>query len=108
MMFQLTSNFVVLALFASAAQSAYLGCFSSSTNLSFKEHDVYQSLGQCQQVCKAANLPILATTKGTDCFCGAEAPPQSDAVADSSCNTPCSGYAEDKCGGEGFFSVSSL
>ncbi|KAI0889851.1 uncharacterized protein GGS22DRAFT_149300 [Annulohypoxylon maeteangense] len=100
MMFQPTSNFVVLALFASAAHSlTYVGCFSSSTNLSFNSRSVFQSIGSCQQKCGEAGMPIIGVTNGTDCLCGATTPPQGNAVPDSSCNSPCSGYPEDKCMG---------
>ncbi|KAI1454369.1 hypothetical protein F4805DRAFT_324393 [Annulohypoxylon moriforme] len=109
MMFQVTSNFVVLALFASAAHSlTYVGCFSSSTNLVFNSRSPFQSVGLCLQNCNGANMPILGVTNGTDCLCGTSAPPQDSSAAESSCNEPCGGYPQDKCGGEGFFSVHSI
>ncbi|KAI0898444.1 hypothetical protein F4806DRAFT_494104 [Annulohypoxylon nitens] len=109
MKFQSTSNVAILALFASTAHSfTYVGCFSSSSNLEFNSRSVYQSLGNCQQKCTAANLPVMGVTNGTDCLCGTSAPSQDSIVPDSSCDSRCTGYAEDVCGGEGFFSVYSI
>ncbi|KAI8964918.1 hypothetical protein F5Y11DRAFT_59296 [Daldinia sp. FL1419] len=89
--------------FASARE--YAGCFNSPTNLQFNRTHPYQSRGLCGNLCDEANQPVMALTKGTDCFCGQSAPPAEDAVADSLCDSPCSGFAMDMCGGEGFFSV---
>lgn len=47
----------------------------------------------------------MALTSGNDCYCGDELPADSDKVDDSKCNSPCTGYGQTNCGGDGVFGV---
>ena len=47
----------------------------------------------------------MATTKGSDCYCGDLLPATTSEASNSSCDSPCNGYGADNCGGEGFWSV---
>ena len=84
----------------------YVGCFSSSNGLSESSTFQYQSSGHCQETCVGANnQAVLGLTNGDDCWCGSQTPPTSAKVSDSQCNTPCTGYGQDNCGANGFWSV---
>jgi cell wall integrity and stress response component len=65
----------------------------------------YQTAGYCQCACATINKPVMATYKGSDCYCGDLLPPTGSAASNSSCNTPCQGYDITMCGGDGFWSV---
>lgn len=41
-------------------------------------------------------------------MCGDSTPPSSDKVSNSKCDTDCQGFPDDKCGGDGFYSVYSF
>jgi len=41
---------------------------------------------------------VLGLGNGTDCWCGDKLPPKNSKVADTQCNTPCSGYGQNFCG----------
>jgi cell wall integrity and stress response component len=47
----------------------------------------------------------MATSKGSDCYCGDLLPPTDTVASNSSCNSPCQGYDTADCGGDGFWSV---
>ncbi|KAI1407866.1 WSC domain-containing protein, partial [Hypoxylon sp. FL1857] len=105
MLSQLTAVFAFLAFASTTHSLTYVGCFGSPTNLEFSSHRVFQSVGACRQSCTASNFPVMGLTNGTDCLCGASAPPFSNVVEESWCNSRCTGYAQDICGGRGFFSI---
>ncbi len=65
----------------------------------------FQTAGYCQCVCATLNKPVMATSKGSDCYCGDLLPAQDTIASNSSCNSPCNGYGTADCGGEGFWSV---
>jgi len=50
-------------------------------------------------------MPVAATSAGNLCYCGSDVPPDSSKVDTSECNTPCSGYQPESCGGTNLFSV---
>ncbi|KAI0135247.1 hypothetical protein F4814DRAFT_15482 [Daldinia grandis] len=103
---QLNQISVALALFGFAsATREYVGCFDSPTNLEFSRTDVFQSHGLCGEWCESNNQPVMAVTNGTGCLCGQAVPPSDRLVSDSFCNSPCSGYTPETCGGDGYFSV---
>ncbi|KAI2781756.1 hypothetical protein F4815DRAFT_444101 [Daldinia loculata] len=106
---QLNQISAALALFgfASAVRGPpeYVGCFDSPTNLEFSRTYVFQSVGFCGDWCESNNQPVMAVTNGTGCLCGQAVPPSERAVPDSFCNRACSGYAQEMCGGQGYFSV---
>ena len=98
------------------------GCFSSSDPLQDQGSWTYQSPGYCQGLCVKLQKPVMATTGGSNCFCGDQLPLASSKSSDSSCNTPCFGYDKINCtypvfynanrpanrpigGGQGYWSV---
>ncbi|RDW84909.1 hypothetical protein BP6252_02499 [Coleophoma cylindrospora] len=81
------------------------GCFSSSTGLTFNDTWTYQTSGYCQPLCVEMNKAVLATTGGSDCWCGDLLPPAASLVDDSFCNDPCDGYDTEMCGGDGYWTV---
>lgn len=86
--------------------TTYVGCFSSSSGLTEDSTYQYQSSGYCQQTCvDNNNQAVLGLTSGDDCWCGSSVPPTSAKVSDSKCNTPCTGYGQDSCGGTNYWSV---
>ncbi|KAH9829791.1 cell wall integrity and stress response component 1-like [Teratosphaeria destructans] len=87
------------------AALSYSGCYSSSDGLSSVGSYTYQSSGYCQQQCAGKNQAVLGLTKGSDCWCGESLPEASSKVDDSKCNTPCTGYGQDECGGTNYWSV---
>ncbi|EMF11170.1 WSC-domain-containing protein [Sphaerulina musiva SO2202] len=92
-----------------AAQTvSHQGCYGSAGSLTSQGTYIYQSTGYCAVKCKNNGKAVMATTNGTECYCGDALPAASDKVEDSKCNTPCVGYPMDTCGGAGFFSVATL
>ena len=75
----------------------YEGCFTISAALVDQGSYTYQAMGWCQPWCVRQNKPILGFSNGTNCWCGDAVPPSSQKVADSNCNTNCSGYPLDTC-----------
>lgn len=82
-----------------------IGCFSSGGQLENQGSYTFQSAGYCQCQCATLNKAVMATTKGSDCYCGDLLPPTDTAASNSSCNSPCNGYGQANCGGDGFWSV---
>src|ERR1700733_1025048 len=82
-----------------------IGCYSSSGQLVDLGSYTYQSAGYCQCQCATLNKPVMATYKGSDCYCGDLLPPTDTVASNSSCNSPCQGYDTADCGGDGFWSV---
>lgn len=92
-----------------AAQTvSHQGCYGSAGSLTSVGTYIYQSTGYCAVKCKNNGKAVMATTNGTECYCGDVLPAASDKVEDSKCTTPCVGYPMDTCGGAGFFSVATL
>jgi cell wall integrity and stress response component len=82
-----------------------IGCFSSGGLLVDQGSYTYQTAGYCQCQCATLNKAVMATYKGSDCYCGDLLPPTDTAASNSSCNSPCQGYDTADCGGDGFWSV---
>jgi cell wall integrity and stress response component len=82
-----------------------VGCFSSGGPLVDLGSYTYQSAGYCQCQCATINKAVMATYKGSDCYCGDLLPPTDSVASNSSCNSPCQGYNTAMCGGDGFWSV---
>jgi len=59
----------------------------------------FQSPGNCQLVCLQEQKNVFAVSDGKACWCGDKIPPKQGQVSNSSCDTPCSGFETDKCGG---------
>lgn len=78
----------------------YLGCYDSSQGLTKNDTYTFQSSGHCHTQCATGlDLPVMAMTLGSDCYCGQDMPPLSDKVADSNCSIPCQGFLSDNCKG---------
>lgn len=81
-----------------AAQTvSHQGCYGSAGSLTSQGTYIYQSTGYCAVKCKNNGKAVMATTNGTECYCGDALPAASDKVEDSKCNTPCVGYPMDTC-----------
>jgi cell wall integrity and stress response component len=89
--------------------TTYIGCYSSAGDLSKSDSFTYQSYGHCQEKCipKSGENPqaVMGLNKGSDCWCGGALPPEGDKVDDTECNTGCTGFGTDMCGGESTYSV---
>lgn len=87
-------------------QPVVQGCFSSAGDLVYNSTQTYNSRGECgQTICQALGYYVAASTEGDKCYCGNTYPSNSTLVDDSNCNTPCTGYGQDACGGDGYFTV---
>ncbi|KAI1083127.1 WSC domain-containing protein [Whalleya microplaca] len=98
----------ILTLFLSLVRAhtyQYVGCFGPPTDLDRQSRNIFLSIGLCASLCAPYNYPVMAVTNETECLCGNSLPPRNRMVEESNCNTPCSGYTPQMCGGDGFFSV---
>ncbi|KAK4223829.1 WSC domain-containing protein [Podospora fimiseda] len=60
--------------------------------------DGAMTLTRCANFCKVSSYGWFGVTYSSECFCGATLDPNSEQVAESDCNMPCSGDASEKCG----------
>lgn len=87
-------------------QPVVQGCFSSAGDLVFNSTQPFNSRGQCgQTICQAMGKWVAASTQGSKCYCGDSYPPKSNLVDDKFCDTPCTGFGTDACGGSTYFTV---
>lgn len=82
-------------------------CYSSipSSYGSGKSY-TYQSSGYCKNQC--SSYSYYALHDGNLCYCGNEAPSSDDETDDSDCDSPCSGYDKEDCGGSSAYQVYTL
>ncbi|KAF1808355.1 hypothetical protein P152DRAFT_469037 [Eremomyces bilateralis CBS 781.70] len=81
------------------------GCYATPEPLTDHGPYTFQTSGNCQPICYQFNKPVMALSDGSNCWCG-DLLPQEDAKTDNtSCNTPCNGFPDDMCGGNGYWSV---
>jgi cell wall integrity and stress response component len=73
------------------------GCYSTPVPMIYHGPYIYQSYGNCQQICYGFGNLVMGLGNGTDCWCGDELPPVNAKVDNSSCNTPCAGYGDNTC-----------
>lgn len=73
------------------------GCYSSAGDLTNVGSYQYQTPGYCQTQCVNAGKAVMATSNGSDCYCGDQLPADSDKTDSSSCNTKCNGYGQLNC-----------
>ena len=73
------------------------GCYSSAGHMTDFGSYTYQSPGYCQSLCVNETKPVMATTQGSNCYCGDLLPDPSDQVSNSQCSSPCNGYDQDMC-----------
>ncbi|KAI7210720.1 hypothetical protein KC333_g8093 [Hortaea werneckii] len=102
---KLTRSQPAAALEKRLSAMTYEGCYSSSAGLTDQGSYTYQTSGYCQEQCAPKNFAVLGLSEGSNCWCGDALPQSSSKVSDSKCSTPCNGFGEDNCGGDGFFSV---
>ncbi|KAJ5138505.1 Carbohydrate-binding WSC subgroup [Penicillium bovifimosum] len=81
-----------------------VGCYSSVPGYGKTMPYTYQSSGWCQDHCSKEH-GAFALTGGSDCVCGDTLPPSSEKVSTGKCSKSCSGWPQDKCGGDGYYSV---
>jgi len=74
-----------------------VGCYSSSTPLKDQGENIYQSSGACQPICVDQDYAVLATSEGSNCWCGNMLPSEDSKVDDDKCDTPCDGYGKEMC-----------
>jgi cell wall integrity and stress response component len=83
-----------------------LGCYSSlDSSFANQGSYTYQSSGYCQIICSNQLKNVMATSQGSNCYCGDHIPAQSAIVPNSTCNSPCNGYDQEDCGGDTTFTV---
>jgi hypothetical protein len=78
-------------------QLSAIGCFATTVPMVNHGPYIYQTSGNCQQICLLFGNTAMGLGNGTDCWCGDAYPPASAKVDDAQCNTPCAGYGTDTC-----------
>ena len=73
------------------------GCYKNLNNYVFNQTFIYNTDGSCQKRCAPAGYNAMATTKGTDCWCGNSIPSDADKIEDTFCNVPCAGFGDNNC-----------
>lgn len=76
-----------------------IGCFATGLPLEDHGPGLFNTVGSCQQICGGLDKPVLGVVDGTNCWCGDLFPPNNTRVDMSQCDTPCSGFDKDNCGG---------
>lgn len=82
---------------ALAQEPVDAGCYSSSEPLKDLGLYTFQSSGYCKEQCVKLSKPVMALSKGSNCYCGDYIPVASNKVSDSKCNTKCNGYPQETC-----------
>lgn len=85
-----------------------LGCYQDEKEFRllsgyFTNFKTTNSPQKCTRLCLQSGFPYAGLQYATECFCGADAPPLSAKLPDSSCNMKCSGDPKEICGG--YFSM---
>ncbi|KAJ5823440.1 Carbohydrate-binding WSC subgroup [Penicillium robsamsonii] len=80
------------------------GCYSSIPGYKKSTSWTFQSSGWCLNYC-AKDYAAFALTAGSDCVCGNTLPPSSAKVSSDKCNKPCTGWPDDMCGGNEYYSI---
>ncbi|XP_018787880.1 PREDICTED: xylosyltransferase oxt [Bactrocera latifrons] len=85
-----------------------LGCYQDEKEYRllsgyFTNFKTTNSPQKCIRLCLQSGFPYAGLQYATECFCGADAPPLSAKLPDSSCNMKCSGDPKRLCGG--YFSM---
>ena len=73
------------------------GCYSSAGDLTNIGSYQFQTPGYCQQQCVNSGKAVMATSNGSDCYCGDQIPADSDQTSSSNCNVKCNGYGQLNC-----------
>lgn len=96
----LTFTVLLFAVVSARAQLTPMtpeGCFSSSEPMQDQGSYMYQSTGYCQQQCVGLGKAVMATTAGSNCWCGDLLPAASSKVTEDKCDSPCNGYNKQNC-----------
>ncbi|OJZ88964.1 hypothetical protein ASPFODRAFT_476586 [Aspergillus luchuensis CBS 106.47] len=89
----------ILSFLTTASAYTTAGCYSSAGQLTSAGTYQFQSEGYCQQICTKQNKPVFALHNGDECYCGDSLPPSTAKVSSTQCQTPCSGFPSETCGG---------
>ncbi|PYH94090.1 hypothetical protein BO71DRAFT_240122 [Aspergillus ellipticus CBS 707.79] len=101
-------NLAILSLISfspAASASISTGCYTTPGQLVSQGAYQFQSNGYCQQICSKQNHTVYALHNGNECACGSQLPPSSDKVETTQCQTPCSGFPSETCGGRNSWTV---
>lgn len=71
----------------------------------YKASSIYQSDGLCRDQCEGSAFAVI---QGQNCWCSDVEPGRSVQVSTTKCNTKCSGYPDDTCGGDGLWGYMML
>lgn len=83
-----------------------LGCYSSLDNTFANQGTwTFQSSGYCQILCTNQFKNVMATSQGSNCYCGDHIPAANKIVDNSTCDSTCNGYDQEDCGGANTFTV---
>jgi cell wall integrity and stress response component len=83
-----------------------LGCYSGLDSTFVNQGPwTFQSSGYCQIVCSNQFKNVMATSQGSNCYCGDHIPASNKIVDNSTCNSACNGYDQQDCGGDTTFTV---
>ncbi|RAL13401.1 uncharacterized protein BO97DRAFT_404892 [Aspergillus homomorphus CBS 101889] len=97
-----------LMLLLGSVQALHWGtyaCMKSSGDMTKLGSSPYQSAGLCQNLCEKEKGSFFAL-QHEDCWCGSQ-PPAFGSMG-GVCEDDCPGFPEDKCGGDGAYSVWEL
>ncbi|XP_053953163.1 xylosyltransferase oxt [Anastrepha ludens] len=88
--------------------NASLGCYQDEKEYRllsgyFINFKTTNSPQKCIRLCLQSGFPYAGVQYATECFCGANPPPLSVKLPDTSCNMKCSGNPREICGG--YFSI---
>ncbi|KAL2154832.1 hypothetical protein VTH82DRAFT_3508 [Thermothelomyces myriococcoides] len=80
----------------------YRGCYTDvpgrTINSASYSDDANMTIAACLDYCASEGFPYAGTEYSVECFCGTTLHPDSEKVADSKCNMPCSGAPNEPCG----------
>ncbi|KAF7896990.1 uncharacterized protein EAF01_009393 [Botrytis porri] len=79
-------------------------CSTLNTGSGSANSSIYQSDGLCHDFC--LDEYAFAVVQGSECWCSNYVPGTTSST--SNCNTPCPGYPDDTCGGDGLYGYMSL
>lgn len=65
--------------------------------------DQFLTAAKCQRLCGLSGYDYTGLKSGMECWCASEL--EGKKAGDGKCNTPCSGYPEEMCGGKGYMTV---
>ncbi|TGO49007.1 hypothetical protein BOTNAR_0448g00010 [Botryotinia narcissicola] len=79
-------------------------CSTLNTGSGSANSSIYQSDGLCHDFC--LDEYAFAVVQGSQCWCSNYVPGTTSSTSD--CDTPCPGYPDDTCGGDGLYGYMSL